>query len=60
MRNKETVDIVASGYDWVCNKCGAEQCEDTVSVDWAEGNDHLACQSCGANYTLGDVSHAYT
>jgi hypothetical protein len=60
MSQRETVHVVASGYDWICQGCKEEQHEDTISMDWAEGTEDLTCQSCGANYTLGDVSHCYS
>ena len=44
---------------WECPECDEEQHEDTVPMDWAEGLNDLTCQSCGANFTLGDVSHCY-
>lgn len=59
MSEREVAHVVASGYDWVCQQCEEEQHEETVPMDWAEGMADLTCQSCGANYTLGDVSHAY-
>lgn len=60
MSHRETVHVVASGYDWECPSCEEEQHEESVPMDWAEGIYDLTCQSCGANFTLGDVSHCYT
>lgn len=59
MSNREVVHVVASGYDWECPECDEEQHEENIPMDWAEGVDDLTCQSCGANFTLGDVSHCY-
>ena len=58
MSNRETVHVVASGYDWECPECDEEQHEDDVPTFHDEGIYDLTCQSCGANFTLGDVAHA--
>jgi len=59
MSHREVVHVVASGYDWECPGCDEEQHEESVPMDHAEGIYDLTCQSCGANYTLGDVGHSH-
>lgn len=57
---RETIDVVASGYDWVCTECNHENQEQSVSMNhgWNPALD-LTCQYCGANFNLGNVDHCY-
>jgi hypothetical protein len=52
---RETVEIVAKGYEWLCPnpQCEEMQEEDTIRPDVPD----LTCQSCGANYIKGEARH---
>jgi hypothetical protein len=50
--DEETADLTASGYDWVCPKCGAENKE--VEVECS-----CTCTACGIEFEIGNVNHAY-
>jgi transposase-like protein len=58
MSHRETVDMVASGYEWVCNECGHTNEEIGIPV-MGNAIADLTCQGCGANYTLGRSDHHY-
>lgn len=54
MDSRDTLDLVASGYEWLCPQCDEIQHEDIVPEA-----DDLTCQNCGANYKKGNISHAH-
>jgi uncharacterized protein (DUF983 family) len=47
-----TVDIIASGYDWTCPNC--DDWQSTIEV-----TDTVTCQECGNTYPVNDHHHAY-
>ena len=51
---RDTVDLVASGYEWLC-----PQCEEVQEEPIVPETDDLTCQSCGANYIKGNINHAH-
>lgn len=55
MDSRETVEIVAKGYEWLCPnpQCEEMQEEDTIQPDVPD----LTCQSCGTNYIKGEARH---
>jgi hypothetical protein len=53
MDSRDTVDLVAKGYEWICNQCGKMQEQDAIHPDVPD----LTCQDCGANYIKGEARH---
>ena len=45
------VDLIASGYEWVCPKCLDYNKE-------IETKESVICQCCGRTLEVGDVLHA--
>lgn len=48
----ETVDLIASGYEWTCPKCDALNKEIEIT-------ETVKCSECGIEFEIGDVNHAY-
>ena len=48
---EETVDLIASGYDWICPHCNHLNKE-------FEAGKHVACYDCGWIFKVGGVNHA--
>lgn len=48
----ETVDLIASGYEWTCPKC------DTLNREIAI-KETVKCANCGEEFEVGEVDHAY-
>ncbi len=47
----EQVDIIASGYEWICPNCGRyNTCIETL--------EHVQCKDCQREYEVGEVLHA--
>lgn len=55
---KETVEMVAAGYEWICPECDRENTEPTIPVI---GNSigELICQGCKTTFNCGVCRHAY-
>ena len=53
MDDRETVDLIASGYEWVCPQCDQLNLEDTIP------NGSVWCKACGGNFQQGDHDHCY-
>ena len=48
---EESVDLIASGYEWNCPHCSHFNKE-------VEVGEHVACGSCSWIFVVGSVSHA--
>jgi len=48
----ETVDLIASGYEWKCLECKVLNHE-------IEALEEVVCVSCGARFYTDLVEHAY-
>ncbi|GAG05766.1 unnamed protein product [marine sediment metagenome] len=48
----EKVDMIASGYEWVCSAC--EHFNTEVEIDSV-----VICAACATTFEVGDVEHAY-
>lgn len=46
------VDMVASGYDWWCPECEADNHEH-------HSMEEVECEYCGRIFTVNDLEHAY-
>jgi len=46
------IDMIASGYEWVCPLCDIVHNEDAPK-------DEVACSKCDTTFTVGEVHHAY-
>jgi protein-arginine kinase activator protein McsA len=49
---EQFVDIIASGYEWMCPKCETEYHE-------IEYKNKVFCKECGIQWETGDPNHAY-
>jgi len=52
MSYREAVDLIASGYEWLCPECTEFQTEIEIP------RNDLTCQKCGANFSVGEVYDA--
>jgi DNA-directed RNA polymerase subunit RPC12/RpoP len=48
----ETVDLIASGYEWSCPKCGELNREIEIT-------ENVKCSKCGGEFEVGEVNHAF-
>lgn len=48
----ETVDMIASGYEWICPECETLNKE----IEWTE---NVTCEQCGRIYETELPEHAY-
>ena len=48
----EPVDLIASGYEWICGNCGTMNTE-------IEIYESVGCNDCGATFYTGDAEHAF-
>jgi len=46
------VDLIASGYEWICPKC------DTFNTE-IEITEKVTCPECGATWETGECHHAH-
>ena len=53
MDSRETVDLVAAGYEWLCPEC--EHMNDEIQIPHHE----LKCQFCGASFKVGQSYNVY-
>lgn len=51
---KKTVDIIASGYEFECPKCG----ENNLLVAIPKYETAVGCWQCRARFAIGEVYHA--
>ena len=49
---KQVVDLIASGYEWVCPMCDKFNREIEIT-------EKVSCVNCGDTFTVGDFEHAY-
>ena len=49
--SKQTVELIASGYEWVCSKCAADNKEIETAID-------VTCKDCGTLFEVSDYHHA--
>ncbi len=50
-RSDETVDLVASGYEWECPTCLSDNTEDEVA-------ETVTCIECNTTFDVGEANHA--
>lgn len=48
----ETVDIIASGYEWICPKCEKFNTEIEIT-------EQVKCSDCGRVFETNPAEHAY-
>lgn len=48
----DSVELIASGYEWVCPKC------DCVN-DEIEITEEVECDMCGFKFTVSEIHHAH-
>jgi len=48
----ETVDIIASGYEWICPECGRFNTEIEIT-------ETVICEECGTEFETNPPEHAY-
>ena len=53
MEEMEQVDLIASGYEWVCPNC--ELLNKEIEIPHSE---IVECNNCGEKYEVGDHFHA--
>lgn len=46
-----TVDLIASGYQWICPKCKTHNKEIEITEE-------VTCENCDTKFELGDYHHA--
>ncbi len=51
MADMEQVDIIASGYEWICPECNAFNTE-------IEIREFVTCGECDADFTTAPPEHA--
>lgn len=52
MSQQASVDLIASGYEWICPL-------DSTFNKTIEVKDEVKCPSCGKMYEVGNFEHAY-
>ena len=52
MPEREKVDIIAAGYEWLCPKC------EHLNKD-PEIYSEICCQSCEELFDVGSIEHAF-
>ncbi|GAH03363.1 unnamed protein product [marine sediment metagenome] len=50
----ETVNLIASGYEWECPECDAVVLEDEIPKDRI-----VNCITCGGKFEIGIIDHAH-
>ena len=55
----ESVDLIASGYEWVCSECGEENTEGYINVI---GNSlgEVKCKTCKITFSIGNYDHCFS
>ena len=48
----ETVDLIASGYEWMCPNCDEQNEEIEVLIS-------VTCRKCKQTFGINTVEHAY-
>ena len=49
----EYVDLIASGYEWVCPQC------DRLNKEIDASNQFVKCENCKNSFEVMDIDHAY-
>lgn len=52
MTEKDTVELIASGYEWVCPKCKAFKKEIEITEE-------VFCNNCMTRFVVDNYHHAY-
>jgi len=55
----ELAYLIASGYDWTCNECGADNHEVAINVVGTAIGD-VKCETCGETFEVGGYDHCYS
>jgi hypothetical protein len=55
----ETVDLIASGYEWICPNCDEDNREISINVIGTAIGD-VTCQSCGETFDIGNYDHCFS
>ena len=55
---RDTVQMVASGYEWCCPECSEDNTEVGIPVIGTALAD-LRCQQCGATFKNGGADHHF-
>ena len=55
---QDTVEMIASGYEWVCPECGEDNTETGIPVIGTALAD-IRCQECGTLFNCGGADHHY-
>lgn len=48
----QTVELIASGYEWICPKCDNYQKE-------IEAKGQVTCTECQSTWETGEIHHAH-
>lgn len=56
-RMKDEVDLIASGYDWFCPNCGADN-HVTAIPKGGELTGEVSCNECGHEFKVRSINHA--
>ena len=54
----ETVELIATGYEWICPFCYDDGNPDYLQLE-IEVTNTVVCESCGQEFKVGDVYHAH-
>jgi len=52
MTTMESVDLIASGYEWICPHC------DNLNKEIEIPRDEVLCDKCYNTFKINDVHHA--
>ena len=55
----ESVDMIASGYEWVCPECGEDNLENYIPVVGSSIGD-VTCVGCGETFSVGSYDHCFS
>lgn len=55
----ETVNLIASGYEWVCNECGEENTEGYINVVGTAIGE-VKCKTCKTTFQIGNYDHCFS
>ena len=54
---EETVELIASGYEWTCPHCSEDSAIDVVQHE-IEVVDFVTCDECGRDFKVDEAYHA--
>lgn len=55
----DKVDLIASGYEWVCDECGDDNLENFINVIGTALGE-VQCKSCETTYQIGNYDHCFS